>query len=175
MTLASIHYMRTHYQEAIDVYKRLLMENRELIAINVFVALCYYRLEYYDVSQEVLAPYLQLYPTSFIALNLKACVQYKLYNGHAAEEELKPLTELMHAASGSSKGGLVNFFGEEVIKHNLVVFRGGEGALQNLPALVDIVPEARVNLVIYHLKHEDVMAAYDLLKDVEPLNPIASL
>jgi intraflagellar transport protein 56 len=28
MTLASIHYMRTHYQEAIDIYKRLIVEHR---------------------------------------------------------------------------------------------------------------------------------------------------
>ncbi len=28
MCLASIHYMRSHYQEAIDIYKRILLENR---------------------------------------------------------------------------------------------------------------------------------------------------
>lgn len=28
LSLASIHYMRSHYQEAIDVYKRLLLQNR---------------------------------------------------------------------------------------------------------------------------------------------------
>lgn len=33
-----------------------------------------------------------------------------------------------------------------------VVFRGGEGALQVLPPLVDVIPEARLNLVIYYLR-----------------------
>lgn len=33
-----------------------------------------------------------------------------------------------------------------------VVFRGGEGALQVLPPLVGVIPEARLNLVIYYLK-----------------------
>ena len=28
LTLASIHYLRGHYQEAIDIYKRLLQENK---------------------------------------------------------------------------------------------------------------------------------------------------
>lgn len=28
LSLASIHYMRAHYQEAIDIYKRILLENR---------------------------------------------------------------------------------------------------------------------------------------------------
>ena len=33
-----------------------------------------------------------------------------------------------------------------------VVFRNGEGALQTLPPLIDVIPEARLNLVIYYLK-----------------------
>lgn len=34
-----------------------------------------------------------------------------------------------------------------LLRHNLVVFRGGQGALQVLPSLVSVVPEARLNLV----------------------------
>ena len=60
LSLASIHYLRNHYQEATDIYKRLLLENRESIALNVYVALCYYKLDYYDVSLEILAAYLQV-------------------------------------------------------------------------------------------------------------------
>lgn len=51
----------------------------------MYVALCYYKLDYYDVSQEVLAVYLQSIPDSTIALNLKACNHFRLYNGKAAE------------------------------------------------------------------------------------------
>ena len=40
LSLASIHYLRTHYQEATDIYKRLLLENRDNLALNVYVALC---------------------------------------------------------------------------------------------------------------------------------------
>lgn len=28
LSLASIHYLRSHYQEAIDIYKRILLDNR---------------------------------------------------------------------------------------------------------------------------------------------------
>lgn len=28
LSLASVHYLRAHYQEAIDVYKKLLLERR---------------------------------------------------------------------------------------------------------------------------------------------------
>ncbi len=44
-------------------------------------------------------------------------------------------------------------YAKDLIRHNLVVFRSGEGALQVLPPLVDVLPEARLNLVIYHLKN----------------------
>ncbi|XP_020853736.1 intraflagellar transport protein 56 isoform X4 [Phascolarctos cinereus] len=162
LSLASIHYMRSHYQEAIDIYKRILLDNREYLALNVYVALCYYKLDYYDVSQEVLAVYLQQIPDSTIALNLKACNHFRLYNGKAAEAELK---SLMDNASSSFE------FAKELIKHNLVVFRGGEGALQVLPPLVDVIPEARLNLVIYYLRQDDVQEAYNLIKDLEPTTP----
>lgn len=58
---------------------------RDFLALKVYVALCYYKLNYYDVSQEVLAVYLQSIPDSTIALNLKACNTFRLYNGKAAE------------------------------------------------------------------------------------------
>ncbi|XP_048356869.1 intraflagellar transport protein 56 isoform X4 [Sphaerodactylus townsendi] len=162
LSLASIHYMRSHYQEAIDIYKRILLDNREYLALNVYVALCYYKLDYHDVSQEVLAVYLQQVPDSTIALNLKACNHFRLYNGKAAEAELK---SLMDSASISFE------FAKELIKHNLVVFRGGEGALQVLPSLIDVIPEVRLNLVIYYLRQDDAQEAYNLIKDLEPTTP----
>lgn len=162
LTLASIHYLRNHYQEAIDIYKQILLDNREYLALNVYVALCYYKLDYYDVSQEVLAVYLQHHPDSVTAINLKACNHFKLYNGKAAEAELKSLQD---AASPAFT------YATDLIRHNLVVFRGGEGALQVLPPLVDVLPEARLNLVIYYLKQDDVNEAFNLVKDLDPTTP----
>lgn len=40
-----------------------------------------------------------------------------------------------------------------------VVFRGGEGALQVLPPLIDVIPEARLNLVIYYLRQGEQPSA----------------
>lgn len=51
--------------------------------------MCYYKLDYYDVSLEILAVYLQTHPDSPHAVNLKACNNFRLYNGKAAEAELK--------------------------------------------------------------------------------------
>ncbi|XP_022647439.1 intraflagellar transport protein 56-like [Varroa jacobsoni] len=162
LSLASVHYLRSHYQEAIDVYKRILLDNREFLALNVYVALCYYKLDYYDVSQEVLAVYLQHFPDSATAINLKACNHFRLYNGKAAEAELAHLAELASPSFAYAK---------DLTRHNTVVFRGGEGALQVLPPLVDILPEARLNLVIYHLKQDDIESAHALIKELEPSVP----
>ena len=62
-------------------------------------------------------------------------------------------------------------FGSDLLQHNLVVFRNGEGALQTLPPLVDVIPEARLNLVIYFLRQDDVNEAYNLIKNLEPTVP----
>ncbi|CAN0268995.1 unnamed protein product, partial [Ectocarpus sp. 13 AM-2016] len=96
LSLAAIHYLRSHFQEATDIYKRLLLENRDDLALNVYVAMCYYKLDYYDVSLEILAVYLQAFPDSAVAMNLKACNVFRLYNGKAAETELKALSDRGH-------------------------------------------------------------------------------
>jgi len=160
LSLAAIHYLRGHYQEATDIYKRLLLESRDDLALNVYVAMCYYKLDYYDVSLELLAVYLQAHPDSAVALNLKACNHFRLYNGKAAAAELKTLLE-----SGNSLQS------NDLIQHNMVVFRNGTNALQVLPPLLDFIPEARLNLVIYYLRNDEVQEAYELLKDLEPSTP----
>ena len=49
-----------------------------------------------------------------------------------------------------------------------MVFREGENALQVLPPLIDVFPEARLNLVIYYLKNEEYQEAFKYIKDLEP-------
>lgn len=159
LSLASMHYLRAHYQDAIDIYKRVLLDNKEYIALNIYLGLCYYKLDYYDISQEVLDIYLAKFPDSIIAINLKSCNRFKLANGRAAEVELRNLINTD------------DIFGADLIKHNLVVFRNGESALHVLPDLVDIVPEARLNLAIHYLRSLEVDKAQDLLKSIQPTIP----
>lgn len=161
--LAAIQYLRSHFQEATDIYKRLLVDEREHAALNVYIAFCYYKLDYYDVSLEILQSYLTSYPHSITAVNLKSCTHYQLYNGKAAEAELKVLS------SASTSGNI--FQEHDLLQHNLVVFRNGENAIQVLPPLLDIIPEARLNLVIYHLRTDEAQDAFNLIKDVEPAVP----
>lgn len=95
-----------------------------------------------------------------MAINLKACNHFRLYNGKAAEAELKVLKEHGHVLQAN-----------DLIRHNMVVFSGGDQALQVLPSLVDFIPEARLNLVIYYLRNDSVEEADILLKDLEPSTP----
>jgi intraflagellar transport protein 56 len=163
LCLAAIQYLRSHFQEATDIYKRLLVEDREHWSLNVYIAFCYYKLDYFDVALEILQTYLANYPHSITAVNLKACSHYQLYNGKAAEAELKVLQQ----ASNSG-----NIFQEhDLLQHNLVVFRNGENALQVLPPLLEIIPEARLNLVIFYLRTDEVQEAYELIKNLEPAVP----
>jgi intraflagellar transport protein 56 len=163
LSLAAMNYLRTHYHAAIDIYKRLLQENRDMLALNVYSAMCYHKLDYYDISQEMLASYVQMFPSSVMATNLKACNNYRLYGGKAAEAELKHLTDQLSP----------NFvFGQDIIQHNLVIFRNGEGALQVFPNLIGIIPEAKLNLAIYYLRHDNADEGYALLKDMSPTAPL---
>lgn len=158
LCLASMHYMRAHYQEAIDVYKRVLVDNKDFLAINVYLALCFYKLDYYDMSQEVLEVYLSQHSDSTIAINLKACNRFRLFSGRVAEQVIKNIAD-----NGT--------FGADLIRHNMVVFRNGEGALRVLPGLLNIVPEARLNLAIYYLKQGDIQEAHALMKELQPTSP----
>ena len=115
-----------------------------------------------DVSLEILTAYLQAHPDSSVALNLKACNQFRLYDGKAAEAELAPLTK---------EALTVDKIESKLVRHNMVVFQNGERALQILPPLVGVVPEARLNLVIYHMHMGEVQEAFELMKDIEPSSP----
>jgi len=131
LCFAAIYFLRNHFEEASDTYKRLSLEHpsvvmqtlnildwllvrREMLALNVYMAFCYFKMDYYDLSMEMLnksararvsptSPhampliplhahfatclpfsftahsYLQVHPRSAVAVNLKACNQFKLY------------------------------------------------------------------------------------------------
>lgn len=91
---------------------------------------------------------------------MKACNRFRLSNGRSAESELK---SLIHTD---------RIFGADLIKHNMVVFRNGEGALHILPKLIDIIPEARLNLTIHYLRAGDVYKAQELMQFIlKPTSP----
>lgn len=171
LSLASVHTQRGHHQEAVDIYKRLLLDDREKVALNVYVALCYHKLEYFDVSCELLEAYLNEHPRSPVAVNLKACNTLKLRDGAAAELELATLTrddEVARDASSSPEDA------NDLVRHNRAVFRDGDGAVRVFKPLMlngDVPPEARLNLVIHYLKQNEPYEALALVENLEPATP----
>lgn len=105
--------------------------------------------------------YLTAVPDSVQAVNLRACNTFRLSTGKAAE------TELLAFKASSATALLDN----ELIRHNLVVFRAGEHAQRELQPLVGLIPEARLNLVIHLLRKGTLGPAFELIKDLEPSLP----
>jgi intraflagellar transport protein 56 len=86
-----------------------------------------------------------------------------LYNGKNAEESLKTIRQKF------KRGDLVSE--SDLLKHNLVVFRNGENAMQTLPLLFDAFPETRLNMVIYNLKNDEIEEELKIVKDLDPISP----
>ncbi|CAE7317456.1 Ttc26, partial [Symbiodinium sp. KB8] len=163
LSLAALHYMRSHFQEAMEIFKRINHDHKEDIALHVYMAMCYYKLDYYDVSLKILQVYLQHSPHSPAAANLKACNHFRLYNGKAAESELRQLVD--------ATGDAAVVEDSATLKHNLCIFRGGADASRILTPLLDSVPEARLNLTIHYLKAGDIAAAHATAEGIKPVAP----
>lgn len=165
MCLAAIHYLRAYYEDALEVYKKLSLDERgkSANAANVYIGLCFYKQDEFELSNQSLQTYLNDHPDSVFATNLKACNSYQLYQGKVPEEDLKKLEKLYEG------GSLYEDY--DLLRHNLCVFRQGENALQVFPPLLDLFPEARLNLVVYYLRAGSVEDAQKYIKDLEPFSP----
>jgi len=91
---------------------------------------------------------------------LKAVNNYRLYDGATALEEFERIADLDKV--------LLN---NDILRHNMVVFTNGQRALQVLPALMDSIPESRLNLAIKYLHQKEYDKANELLENVEPSTP----
>lgn len=163
LCLSAVHYLRGHYDDCIDIYKKMNMENKDFLAINVYLALCYYRQEFYEISQDVVQKYLNEHPDSIIATNLKACNSFQIFGGKEAEDELRKFEKRY-------EGGDI-YENQDLLRHNLSVFRNGENALKVFPPLSELFPEAKLNLIIHHVKNKEIDKAYKMIKDLEPMTP----
>eukprot|EP00916_Digyalum_oweni_P024866 GHVL01041078.1.p1 GENE.GHVL01041078.1~~GHVL01041078.1.p1 ORF type:complete len:574 (+),score=150.25 GHVL01041078.1:93-1814(+) len=163
LCIAAMKYLCNLYNESINIYNKILIKYKEYISIYVYIAMCNYKLENYDTALENINIYLSKYNNSIFAVNLKACCNCQLYNGRQGEEELKTLSK----ASSSS-----HVFSEhDILRHNIAVFRNGENAPQVFTPLIDVIPEARLNLAIFNLKEGRVKEGYALIKDMKTAFP----
>lgn len=184
IALAYTSFLRQNYEEAIDIYKRLLVRHRgQLDALHVYLSMCYLKMGYYDVSLELLAVYLENHRDSFVATNLKACNYFHLYSGREAKQELdafiKEHPSHPCALDGSRQNSAMGML--DVATHNTLVFEeaqngsspssSGTNALHMLRSLSGRIDEARMNLVLFHLHQRDFERAFELVGELEPSTP----
>mmetsp|Transcript_28146 Transcript_28146/g.43799 ORF Transcript_28146/g.43799 Transcript_28146/m.43799 type:complete len:550 (+) Transcript_28146:161-1810(+) len=158
LSLAAMKFFKCDYQGSIDILKGILVDNEDFIALNVYIAMCYFKQDFYDVALELLESYLNEVSESPLAINLKACIKFRMQDGNDAESEVNKLLKNQRHLFETS----------DFLRHNLVVFSNGDKALEILPSLVDHIPEARLNLVLYHLRNSAVDEAYELVRDLQP-------
>ena len=114
---------------AMDIYKRHLVSDRDLHALNYYIAASYCLLDYYDVALEVLQLYDNAYRhQSILAMNLRACCTTSLHSGKAAEEELQKSIANMRRMGVWTTAVEAGFSQSKAIRHNMVVFQDGANA-----------------------------------------------
>ena len=91
---------------------------------------------------------------------MRACNLFRLYNGNAALDEVKQIKDLEKVLKEN-----------DLLRHNMVVFTDGQKALQVLPCLINLLPEAKLNLAIYYLRNDETSDAAELLEELEPSTP----
>ncbi|KAK8891924.1 Intraflagellar transport protein 56 [Tritrichomonas musculus] len=162
LSLAAIHYMRTHYQDAIDIYQRLLIQHPEYIALHVYIAMCQYKLDKFEESNESVDQYLGINSDSAVALNLKSCDYLRLFDPEVAESQLLQIRKF----SSSSYD-----FVESLVKHNLCIFHDGTDGFTILTPLASVLHEARYNLCILYMRENNPTEAFNLISEqFQPLD-----
>jgi intraflagellar transport protein 56 len=166
LCLAAWQYLKGEYEEAIQIYKKIYMD-KKYDALNIYLSMCYYKLEFYEIALELVNFYLANYKNSVIAQNLKAAIEYNSNGNYKMAQGI--ITSLQES---NTVGNVVE--NDDLLKHNMTVFDFDEatnkGKLKVFKSLIDIVPEAKLNLIIYYLKNDSVTQAYDLIKDLLPNN-----
>ena len=160
---AAVHFFLGHYDDCIEIYKKLLLENKKNFAVNIYLAICYYRQEYYEIALDIVQQYLNVFPDSIFANNLKSCCLYETTDGKEAHEEIKKLEKRYEGGSLADNNDL--------ICHNTSVFKVGENALKVFPPLTDLYPEAKMNLIIHYVRNNEIDNAFRLCHDMEPVTP----
>lgn len=156
LSLAAIHYMRANYQEAIQIYQKLLEQHPEFLALYVYISMCQYKLDSFEESNESVDQYLAVNSDSAVALNLKSCDYFRLFTPDIAESQLLQIRK--YSSSSYS-------FIESLIRHNLCIFHDGIDGFTLLTPLVNSLHEARYNLCILYMRENNSREAAALLDE----------
>ena len=161
LSLAAIHYMRANYEDAIDIYRRILQQHPDYLALNVYIAMCQFKLDQFEESNESVDQYLAVNSDSAVGLNVKACDYLRLFDPDIAESQILQIRKFASASYS---------FIEGLIRHNIVVFHNGDNGFTELPKLVNSFSEARFNLAVLYMRQNNPAEAYNLLQNFQPID-----
>jgi intraflagellar transport protein 56 len=170
LSLAALQYLKNEFDEAIEIYKKVYMD-KKYDALNIYLAMCYYKEEYFDIALDLVNHYLTIHKDSVVANNLKAVIEYSANGNYkAAQNYILQLQEM----NKSTTSNLIE--DSDLLRHNMAVFDNDESSNSNklkvFSSLIDVIPEAKLNLIIYYLRNEQTNQAYNLIKDIQPNNTI---
>ncbi|GMT14436.1 hypothetical protein PFISCL1PPCAC_5733, partial [Pristionchus fissidentatus] len=131
-----------------------------MVALYFYSALSQFKQELFGPAEDTLKEFMKVCPDSPAALNLYNCIKFR--SNKPVNMDITSLSTLYPSA-------------RLLFKHNHVIFTGGTNALQVLPTLIDDVPEALLNLTIYHLNRDDYDAAFKLIDPYTPTTPYGFL
>lgn len=160
LSLAAIHYLRSHYSDAVEIYERLLLQHPDFLALNVYIAMCQFKLDQWEESNEAVDIYLGSNSDSAVALNLKSCDYLRLFDPDIAESQLLQIKKFSSAAYD---------FVDALVNHNLCIFKDGVDGFTVLPKLISAVPEARYNLAVMYMRDNNPKEANEILQDYQPI------
>ena len=165
LTLAALHYLKNEQEEAIEIYKKIYMD-KKYDALNIYLAMCYYKNEYFDIALDLVNHYLSIHNDSIVANNLKAAIEYSSTGNDKLAKEI-----ILNLENYSKTSNIID--DNDLLQHNLAVFDNEPDSKYNklkiFSNLLDIIPEARQNLIIYYLRNGLVTQAHNLIKDMQPL------
>eukprot|EP00835_Amoeboradix_gromovi_P004301 NODE_327_length_10929_cov_0.344137.p3 type:complete len:421 gc:universal NODE_327_length_10929_cov_0.344137:6401-5139(-) len=156
LCLAAMNFVRGHYQESLKFFKKMHQDDPNYDVLNLYAAMCYYKLEYYDRCLSVIDTYLINQQNSFIASNLRACVFYKLFKIKEAQAEISELLNVY--PNGFNK----------VLQHNMALFTNDDQCIKVWHDCIKVLPEAACNIVLYHLKKKELKNAKEIADKIQP-------
>ncbi len=163
---AGLKFIKGEFEEAIEIYKKLYMD-KKYDALNIYLAMCYYKLEFYDIALDLVNHYLTNYKTSIVATNLKSAIEYNSTGNYKAAQNL-----INSLQENSKIGNIIE--NDDLLKHNMAVYESEENPVFNklkvFSSLIDIIPESKLNLIIYYLRNDQITQAFNLIKDLQPNN-----
>jgi len=158
ISLAASYFNELQFHKALEQCQQVLALDQSLSCVYVYMAMCLFHMEDYERSLAALERYFEANAenlASLCACNLRACNFYKLSRSVNALAHYESLGDWVRSAATDDY---------EMLLHNTAIIADNKNLLIIFTQLADAFPEAKRNLVIYHLQGNDAERYNDVLQ-----------